>query len=153
MVEKSESAEVCRVFYAAFGKAVHDAREGLGMTQLSLATSVGLTRTSITNIEKGRQKLLLHTAVQLATAVGLDWTAVASTWSSAFTTSTSDPLTDLPPEAKSFVDSAIANAGASSKEQAANKRVRTNEREKQIHRRGGGRATSAVQDPKAPGGR
>jgi Zn-dependent peptidase ImmA (M78 family) len=29
-----------------------------------LATAIGLTRTSITNIEKGRQKLLLHTALE-----------------------------------------------------------------------------------------
>lgn len=36
------------------------------MTQEDLGTAVSLTRTSITNIERGRQKLLLHTLASIA---------------------------------------------------------------------------------------
>ena len=36
------------------------------MTQDGLAKMVGLTRTSITNVEKGRQKFLLHTLTDIA---------------------------------------------------------------------------------------
>lgn len=36
------------------------------MTQEDLAGRVALTRTSITNIERGRQKLLVHTLAKIA---------------------------------------------------------------------------------------
>lgn len=39
------------------------------VTQEALAKLVGLTRTSLTNIEKGRQKILLHTFADLAAAL------------------------------------------------------------------------------------
>jgi DNA-binding XRE family transcriptional regulator len=42
------------------------------MTQDSLAKSVSLTRTSITNIEKGRQKILLHTLADIAAALSVN---------------------------------------------------------------------------------
>lgn len=57
------------VFYAEVGQRIRHARDQRGLTQEGLATLVALTRTSITNIEKGRQKLLLHTLVDLATAL------------------------------------------------------------------------------------
>lgn len=41
------------------------------MTQESLAVKVGMTRTSITNIEKGRQKVLSHILVELANALNV----------------------------------------------------------------------------------
>ena len=56
-------------FYAEVGQRVRKARDARGLTQEALATLVSLTRTSITNIEKGRQKLLAHTIVDLATAL------------------------------------------------------------------------------------
>jgi len=58
-------------FYAALGRLIRDKRERAGMTQDALAASIGLTRTSVTNIEKGRQKLLLHTFCKIAIALGL----------------------------------------------------------------------------------
>lgn len=58
-------------FYQAVGKLVLKARDDAGLTQELLAARVGLTRTSVTNIEKGRQKLLLHTLCQLAGALGV----------------------------------------------------------------------------------
>ncbi len=36
------------------------------MTQDELASCIGLTRTSIANIESGRQKLLLHTLIRIS---------------------------------------------------------------------------------------
>ena len=41
------------------------------MTQSELATVIGLTRTSVTNIEKGRQKLLVHSLFEIAAALGI----------------------------------------------------------------------------------
>lgn len=41
------------------------------MTQEDLALKVSLTRTSIINIEKGRQQLLVHTLVDIARALSV----------------------------------------------------------------------------------
>src|SRR6266508_5093206 len=56
-------------FYVEVGRLVRKARETLRLKQEDLASRVHLTRTSITNIEKGRQRLLLHTLVELAAAL------------------------------------------------------------------------------------
>ena len=48
-------------FYAEIGRRVRLARERLGLTQDYLAIQIMLSRTSVTNIEKGRQKVLAHT--------------------------------------------------------------------------------------------
>jgi len=49
-----------KAFYEAFGERVRSYRSAGGMTQEELAAKVGLSRTSITNIEKGNQQVLLH---------------------------------------------------------------------------------------------
>ncbi len=59
-------------FYIELGQNVRMKREQIGLTQEALASQVALTRTSITNIEKGRQKLLLHTFVDLAHALNIE---------------------------------------------------------------------------------
>lgn len=53
-------------FYIEFGKLVRAYRQRLGLTQDQLGERVGLSRTSITNIEQGRQKVLLHHLFLLA---------------------------------------------------------------------------------------
>lgn len=52
--------------YRAIGKLVRGERLKLGLTQDELAHRVGLTRTSINNIEHGRQKIQVHTLYTLA---------------------------------------------------------------------------------------
>lgn len=54
-----------RHFYVTVGRQIAKARDGK-MTQESLARKVSLTRTSIINIEKGRQQIQLHTLVEIA---------------------------------------------------------------------------------------
>lgn len=58
--------------YVEFGRRLSSARQRAGLRQETLAKRVGLTRTSITNIEKGNQRLPLHMAYLLSAAVGLD---------------------------------------------------------------------------------
>jgi transcriptional regulator with XRE-family HTH domain len=55
--------------YAGIGKRVRTVRERLGLTQKGLGSLVHLTRTSITNIERGKQRILVHTLVDLAKAL------------------------------------------------------------------------------------
>lgn len=85
-----ECVEVCSVndqgsFYAEIGRRVRLARERIGLTQDSLATQVMLSRTSVTNIERGRQKVLAHTICRLAGALNVP---------------ASDLLPDTPPPAE-----------------------------------------------------
>ena len=55
--------------YEIVGRRVREARKTSNLTQEELASRVNMTRTSVTNIEKGRQKLLLHTLFDLAAAM------------------------------------------------------------------------------------
>lgn len=58
--------------YIEIGKKIRDVRERKHISQEDLAKKVGLTRTSITNIEKGRQKLLVHTLINIAQELSMD---------------------------------------------------------------------------------
>jgi transcriptional regulator with XRE-family HTH domain len=58
-----------RAFYIEVGQRIREERDKCGLTQEALASLVSLTRTSITNIEKGRQTLLLHTFIDIASAL------------------------------------------------------------------------------------
>lgn len=56
-------------FYEEFGRALRECRIKANLTQDDVASKVGLGRTSVTNIEKGRQQVSLHMLYQLADAV------------------------------------------------------------------------------------
>jgi transcriptional regulator with XRE-family HTH domain len=55
--------------YRLFGEAVHLSRRRAHMTQEDLANRVRLTRTSITNIEKGKQNVSIRMLYDLAAAL------------------------------------------------------------------------------------
>ena len=59
--------------YEVFGRLVHKHRKSGKdvMTQDRLGKLVGLSRTSITNIEKGRQHVSLHQLYRIADALGV----------------------------------------------------------------------------------
>jgi DNA-binding XRE family transcriptional regulator len=56
-------------FSRAFGRKLRDARKKAGLSQEDLADRVDLSRTSITNIEKGAQHPSLKLALKLADEV------------------------------------------------------------------------------------
>lgn len=56
-------------FYEALGANVCRLRHAANLTQQHLATKVGLTRTSITNIEKGRQPVQVHVLIEIVRAL------------------------------------------------------------------------------------
>lgn len=58
--------------YEALGRLVRSHRERLGRTQADVALVAGLSRASIANIEKGRQRILLHDLYSLAQALGVE---------------------------------------------------------------------------------
>jgi transcriptional regulator with XRE-family HTH domain len=60
-------------FYELVGRRVEDARRKKGLTQSALGSRLNPphTRASISNIEKGTQRILAHTLVQLSEALGV----------------------------------------------------------------------------------
>ncbi len=52
------------------GVRIRSVRETLGISQAELAKRVNLTRTSLVNIEAGRQRMLLHSVEDFARALG-----------------------------------------------------------------------------------
>lgn len=57
--------------YREIGNRVRAERESLGFSQVELAEEIGLTRTSVTNIETGRQRPPLSTLYSIANALGV----------------------------------------------------------------------------------
>ena len=55
--------------YAIIGENVLRARKARGMKQEDLATAVGFLRTSVANIEAGKQRVPLHTLEKIAAAL------------------------------------------------------------------------------------
>jgi transcriptional regulator with XRE-family HTH domain len=54
------------------GDTIRKRRKLIDMTQTELAEKVGLLRTSITNIEAGRQRAPLHVLYNICVAVGIE---------------------------------------------------------------------------------
>lgn len=62
-----------RPFYAELGGRVRRAREAAGLTQPELAKALGLTRSSVSNLEAGRQRPPLHLLAAIAQQTGQAW--------------------------------------------------------------------------------
>jgi transcriptional regulator with XRE-family HTH domain len=59
-------------FYKRFGRRVAKLRKKAGVSQEKLADAIALSRTSVTNIERGRQPVQLHTLYSIADALGVE---------------------------------------------------------------------------------
>lgn len=64
-------SDVDRRFLVAVGAEVQQCRRALGWTQADLADRIGVQRTSITNIERGRQNLPITMLYHIAQAFGV----------------------------------------------------------------------------------
>jgi DNA-binding XRE family transcriptional regulator len=69
-------SDAVRSFYVSVGKKISDVRRQQRMTQDALANAVSLTRTSIVNIERGKQQILFHTYLQIAQALRIEPTVL-----------------------------------------------------------------------------
>jgi DNA-binding XRE family transcriptional regulator len=69
MREESETRVPLRPVYKEFGQRVRTGRATSKLTQDMLANQIGLSRTSITNIESGKQAVLLHQVYDIAKAL------------------------------------------------------------------------------------
>ncbi len=59
-------------FYRELGRRIAAQRRVQNKTQEQLAEAIGLSRTSLTNIEKGGQRILAHTVYEIAFELGAD---------------------------------------------------------------------------------
>ncbi len=66
------TADSEKAFYRAFGRMLSEARRKKRISQEMLADELGLSRTSITNIEKGRQPVQLYSLYVIARLLGTD---------------------------------------------------------------------------------
>ena len=61
-------------FYEEMGQLIHDARVKRNFSQAKIAEAIGLSRASIVNIEKGRQRSPLHQLYTFAQILEIDVT-------------------------------------------------------------------------------
>ncbi len=59
------------ILYIEIGKRIRQERQAIGFNQAELAQEVGLTRTSIVNIERGYQRPPIHTLYRVARALAI----------------------------------------------------------------------------------
>jgi transcriptional regulator with XRE-family HTH domain len=60
-----------RLLYEALGKRVRELRQDR-FTQAELAALLDMSRTSVTNLERGRQRIPLHQLLRIADALGCE---------------------------------------------------------------------------------
>ena len=58
--------------YETLGRLVADRRKSAGLSQKALADSLGLSRASVTNIERGKQAVQLHLIFKIANVLRID---------------------------------------------------------------------------------
>lgn len=75
MISTDPAADVrLTSLYQEIGNRIARARKKSRLSQQDLATRIGLQRTSVTNIEKGRQKIMVHTLIELAQHLNVELT-------------------------------------------------------------------------------
>jgi DNA-binding XRE family transcriptional regulator len=113
-------------FYHDVGLLIRDARKKANnMTQEALALSVGLTRTSLTNVEKGRQKLLLHTFTQIAVVLSVQPTDLLPKNQNLPNNLRSELPSSLAPAEIGFIERAITTGGNYANKQITNGHIKS----------------------------
>jgi transcriptional regulator with XRE-family HTH domain len=73
---KVPSARKPEAIYVIFGRRLRELREKNRLPQEELAAFSGLTRSSIANIENGKQRVMLHQLIKFAEALRVDLDAL-----------------------------------------------------------------------------
>jgi len=102
-------------FYADLGQRVQRARTAARVTQQQLAPAAGLTRSSIANVEAGRQRVPTHVLAAMAVALRVD--AADLFTPSLLAADSGGQVVSLPllegdpPGMRQFVEGALATVG------------------------------------------
>ena len=95
--------------YREIGRKIKEWRERRGLTQELLASQVLLTRASIANIEKGRQKLPLHTLINIAVALEMQPASLLPELAGESKDDLDTKLKGLPADAKKWIKTTVAS--------------------------------------------
>lgn len=95
-------------FYKAFGARVATARKARRITQAKLASVLGLSRTSVTNIEKGRQQVQVHTLARLADILSVHVSELLPSKQLLETRTVTDNLRSYAPETREWATRIIS---------------------------------------------
>jgi len=96
-------------FYKKIGENIKAKRRERGLSQEGLAKAVGLKRPSMSNIEKGRQNILLHTFYDIIETLDIDSNMLLPDRQRADPMQMPD-LTSYSKEVREFVEAAIKPA-------------------------------------------
>lgn len=99
-----------QAFYSVLGHRIREVRQQKNLTQESLAKRVSLTRTSVTNIEKGRQQLLVHTFLEIAEALSVSPASLLPQSGTPLPDQLDELLKTQSPEAQAWIKSVIDTA-------------------------------------------
>ena len=94
------------VFYKKVGELIRARRKERGLSQEGLAKAIGLKRPSMSNIEKGRQNILLHTFYDIADTLNVNASALLPERLRPEPVNLPD-LTSLSKEVREFVEAGI----------------------------------------------
>ncbi|MCL4541602.1 MAG: helix-turn-helix domain-containing protein, partial [Chloroflexi bacterium] len=89
--------------YAVIGQRLLWARQRQGITQEELAQHIGLTRTSIANIERGRQRVQIHTLYTLAKVLHVPLGTLLPVDETAVDARISEEVATRPPEEQEWI--------------------------------------------------
>ena len=93
-------------FYEQLGDRIYRARRSAGLSQEELGRRVGLNRSSISNVEKGRQRILAHVLMDFCAALSITPARLLGD-----APAEPDLLSGLPEETRSFVQDVLTEAG------------------------------------------
>lgn len=101
-----------QAYYEKVGRRIREARKRRKppLTQEALGKMVSLTRTSITNVEKGRQKFSLHTLADIAAALQVEPASLLPQRSAESDQRLDEALKDRPRAEKEWIKSAVSAA-------------------------------------------
>jgi transcriptional regulator with XRE-family HTH domain len=110
----ASSLEMSRIVQREFGTRLSAARKAKGMMQKTLAHSMGLTRTSVSNIERGIRRVSLDQVFQAAHILGIETNILLPSVSTVFEPLTIQSVVDdpLPPRAAAEASSVVRDLTA-----------------------------------------
>ena len=112
-------------FYIAVGGQVRAARESQELSQATLARRIGFTRSSVANLEAGRQRIALHLFILIAKALDVDPvtllpdTSMLAIFDTPPSSSLEERLAGSPETTHDFVLSTVAKVAQSSSRKEA----------------------------------
>lgn len=94
--------------YKQLGKLIRARRKKIDVTQEELGERVHLTRTSITNIEQGRQRIQVHTLFDIAAALDVAPTTLIPTVKTEVSEAVKERVKGLKPDEREFARSVLS---------------------------------------------